>query len=71
MAKKTETIPDAIVEPATLEELIQAIAELLGHDASDVASIDIRPRNIRVLGKDRSLRSYKITEWNPDKEEAE
>lgn len=65
--KKTPTPePDQTATPA---ELILALLEQLGHEPADVASLDIRPRNIRVLGKDRSLRSHKIEGWNAKEED--
>jgi len=65
--KQTEKIQDAILEPATPAELIQALIEALGHDAAEVASMEITARYTRVLGKDRSLRSHKI-DWIPKEE---
>jgi len=55
------------VEPATPAELVRDLIESLGHDAAEVASMEITARYTRVLGKDRSLRSHKI-DWAPKEE---
>jgi hypothetical protein len=70
-AKKTQPIADAILEPATPLELIKALVRALGHEPADVAAIEIRPRNVRVYGKDRSLRSHTVNEWSAKEEGAD
>jgi hypothetical protein len=67
MAKKTdqtEPVEDAILTPATPGELIKGLIEALGADPDNVAGIDIRVvdtyARVRILGKDRSMRSRSI-----------
>lgn len=61
-SKKTETVQDAIVEPATQTELLHALLDSLGADLEQVASVEINVQSgrVRILSKDRSLRSYKV-----------
>lgn len=69
MAKKTTPSPapspeplDAIVEPLTQLEMIHALIESFDIDPEEIASLDISVKSgqVRLLGKDRSLRSRKV-----------
>lgn len=61
---------DLRATPAEPGDLIKALIETLGHEMEDVASVDIRrPGIVRVLGRDRGLRSHRF-EW-PKPEVAE
>lgn len=49
-------------EPATLEDIIDSLLDIIGIDPRAVAGVDIRPQGIiRVIGTDRSARSVKFT----------
>lgn len=70
-APEPAALPEAIIEPVTAGGAIKALISALGHEPADVASIEIMPRVIRVLGKDRSLRGHKIEEWNAKEDASE
>ena len=53
---------DAIIEPATTDNVVLALIESLGVDPRNVAGLEIRPQGmIRILGVDRSARSVRFT----------
>jgi len=68
-AKKTPTAR-AAEEPLklTIEARIKELIRALGHDPSQVGSVEFASRYIRVLGKDRSLRTHRIEPWNTKEE---
>lgn len=67
-----EPIAEAILTPLTAADAIKHLIQVLGHDVDEVAAIEVRRNGvIRILGKDRGLRTHRI-EWpTNDEEEAE
>lgn len=63
-AKKTQKT-EAILEPASTAELIKGLIRALNHDPAKVKGLDISATYVRVLGKDRSMRTHAIgEEWD-------
>lgn len=70
--KKTQTarITEPAAETATAErptgsapstlEAVHSLLKSLGHEPEDVAGVEITGRYVRVLGKDRSMRSHRL-----------
>ena len=70
-AAATEPTPlDAIIEPATAEDAIQALISALDLDPKDVSALEISQYRVRILGHDRSMRTRKV-DWMPKEEDAD